>query len=128
MPAPQGLPPGRKALVVDDDEDLREVMRALLTRAGCRVLEAGSGAAGIALFEQERPDLVILDVNLPDATGYDVCRRLRAGDRSTPILLCSVRSNDASLGESLAAGANGYIVKPFESAAFLNSVALALRL
>lgn len=128
MTVPRGLPPGRTALLIDDDEDFREVVRQLLTRAGCGLREATSGAAGLAEFGRQRPDLVICDVNLPDMLGWEVCRRIRAVDRSTPVLLCSVRSGASSLADSLAAGANGYIVKPFENAEFLKSVSLALRL
>ena len=128
MTAPRGLPPGRTALLIDDDEDFREIVRQLLARAGCRLREAGTGAAGLAEFERLRPDIVICDVNLPDMVGWDVCRRIRAADRVTPVLLCSVRSGESSLADSLAAGANGFIPKPFESAEFLNSVGLALRL
>lgn len=128
MMTPRGLPAGKTALLIDDDEDFREVVRQLLSRAGCGLREAGDGASGLAEFGRGRPDLVICDVNLPDMQGWEACRRIRTLDRTVPILLCSVRADDSYLVESLAAGANGYIPKPFETAEFLESVARALRL
>ena len=112
---------------MEDDEDFREIVREVLTRAGHSLREAGNGADGLAAFKAERPDLVILDINLPDVLGIEVCRRMRTLDTRTPILLCSVRSATVSVAEGLEAGADGYILKPFDDGEFLERVASASR-
>jgi DNA-binding response OmpR family regulator len=112
---------------VEDDEDFREIVREVLTRAGYRLREAGNGADGLAAFAAERPDLVILDINLPDLLGIEVCRRMRTVDAATPILLCSVRSATVSVAEGLEAGADGYILKPFDDGEFLERIAAGLK-
>lgn len=102
-----------KILVVDDEEDYRALHRHILTRAGHEVVTADGGEAGLAAFEKERPELVILDAQMPDLEGYEVCRRLRAKGHKTPVLFCTVRSAVARVAEGLRAGGNDYVVKPF---------------
>ena len=102
-----------KILVVDDEEDYRALHAHILTRAGHEVVVADGGEAGLAAFERERPALVILDAQMPDLEGYEVCRRLRAAGHKTPVLFCTVRSAVARVAEGLRAGGNDYVVKPF---------------
>lgn len=115
-----------KILVVDDEEDYRALHAHILTRAGHTVVAADGGEAGLAAFERERPDLVILDAQMPDLEGYEVCRRLRAAGHKTPVLFCTVRSAVVRVAEGLRAGGNDYVVKPFSPDDLLARVAEAL--
>jgi len=106
----------KSILVVEDEEDLREIVQHVLEHAGYRVAAASNGAEGLALYREVSPDAVILDVNLPDMSGYDICRKIRTeGPRAeTPILMCTVRSEVVGVAEGLGGGATDYILKPFE--------------
>lgn len=115
-----------KILVVDDEEDYRALHSHILTRAGHEVVTADGGEAGLAAFERERPALVILDAQMPDLEGYEVCRRLRAAGHSTPVLFCTVRSAVAKVAEGLRAGGTDYVVKPFSPEDLLSRVKDAL--
>ena len=115
-----------KILVVDDEEDYRALHAHILTRAGHEVVTADGGEAGLAAFERERPALVILDAQMPDLEGYEVCRRLRAAGHKTPVLFCTVRSAVARVAEGLRAGGSDYVVKPFSPEDLLARVKDAL--
>lgn len=106
-----------KILIVEDEEDFRELLAEVLRRAGYDVITAPNGEDGLAAYSRELPDLVLLDGNLPDLDGFEVCRRIRAdGPRpETPILFCTVRSAVAPVAEGLRLGADDYIIKPFET-------------
>ena len=118
----------KKILVVDDEEDYRLLLSRVLGKAGYAVVTAGSGAEGLARFAAERPDLVLLDANLPDADGFEVCRRLRAEPRGdTPILFCTVRSSLRRVREGLKSGGNDYVLKPLLVEDLLARVQAALR-
>lgn len=108
-------PNGRLAvLVVAADADLRALYARALDGEGHPVREVGRGASAIGACEQEPPDLVLLDVDLPDVSGLDVCRALRAlpGSQHTPILMLSSRGDDLDRVSGLEAGADDYVVKP----------------
>jgi len=116
-------------LVVDDENDFLDIVRHILERGGYEVVTASDGASGLKLFAEKNPDLVVLDGNLPDLDGFEVCRRLRATPRGAkvPILLCTVRSALSTVAAGLAAGATGYVLKPFEMEELLESVRGALK-
>lgn len=101
-----------KALVVDDDRVLADVVAFTLRREGFKVLQAYDGLAGLERWRSEKPDLVILDVNMPRLDGFEVCRRIRA-QANTPILLLTVRDEEDDIVAGLELGADDYIVKPF---------------
>lgn len=105
-----------RILVVDDDADFRAILNHFLTRAGYHVDQADGGLEGLKRFDERPPDLVLLDLSMPDIDGLEVCRRLRATEkgRSTPVLMLTVRSQLASVSEGLEAGVNDYVLKPFE--------------
>lgn len=114
-------------LVVEDEEEYRLLMESVLGKAGYRVYAAPNGKRGLALYEEVEPDLVLLDVMLPDMIGFDIGRKMRAlGRPETPMLFCSVRSAAASLADGLRAGAADYVLKPFEPADLLARVKAAL--
>jgi two-component system KDP operon response regulator KdpE len=107
MPAPRTT-----VLVVDDEPQIRRVVRNALDGDGARVLEAATAREGIDLAAAERPDLVVLDIGLPDGRGEDVCRELR-GWSNVPILVLSARHSDAEKVALFDAGADDYVTKPF---------------
>ena len=99
-------------LVIEDDGDIRGLLRSLLEREGFSITEAGSGRDGVRLFHQKGPDIVILDVGLPDLDGWQVLERIR--DMSdTPVLMLTARSTDIDKVRGLNAGADDYLTKPF---------------
>lgn len=113
-------------LVVDDDPHLREVVRYALARAGFEVTEAGDGREALARFEAQTPDLVVLDVLMPELDGLDVCRELRR--RSTvPIVFLSSRSEEMDRVLGLELGGDDYITKPFSPRELVSRVRAVLR-
>lgn len=101
-----------KALIVDDDRVLADVVAFALRREGFEVIQAYDGAAALERWQQEEPDLIVLDVNLPKIDGFTVCRRIRK-ESDVPIILLTVRSEDGDVVYGLEIGADDYIPKPF---------------
>src|ERR1700716_968866 len=103
-----------RILVVDDDRAVRDALRRALTLGGYEVQVAEGGEAGLAQVAAGQPDAMVLDVMMPDLSGIDVCRHLRrAGDR-IPILMLTARDAISDRVEGLDAGADDYLVKPFD--------------
>ncbi len=101
-------------LVVDDERRYRELLEMNLSRRGYRVLQALDGLSALNAMEQEEPDLVILDLKLPDMDGYEVCRRIR--ERSTvPVIMLTARAEHEQKIRGLKLGADDYITKPFSA-------------
>ena len=115
-----------KILIVDDDRELRELVGFVLRRAGYPVVEAGDGPEAVRQHAVERPDLVILDVNLPGFDGFEVCRRIRA-ESETPVMMLSVRGEEADQVRGLDLGADDYLAKPFSPSTLLARVRALLR-
>ncbi|MDT8409498.1 MAG: response regulator transcription factor [Wenzhouxiangellaceae bacterium] len=115
-----------KILVVDDDIDLRSLIGFALRRDGLLAVEAGSVDAARRAFIDETPDLVILDVNLPDGDGISLCRELRVSSR-VPILMLTVRAAEDDLVEALEGGADDYLTKPFSPRTLMARVKALLR-
>jgi DNA-binding response OmpR family regulator len=101
-----------KALVVDDDRVLADVLAFTLRREGFQVTQAHDGEAALKRWAEEQPDLIVLDVNLPKRDGFSVCQRIREQD-DTPILLLTVRGDEDDIVHGLKLGADDYITKPF---------------
>ena len=101
-----------KVLVVEDDLALSDVIAFTMRRAGFDVMAAYDGLAGLDMWLAERPDLVLLDLNLPKLDGLSVCRRIRK-EADTPIIMLTVRDSDEAVVAGLETGADDYIVKPF---------------
>jgi DNA-binding NarL/FixJ family response regulator len=112
----RGIQSGGTVLVVDDDEKTRALISALLQRIGCTVYEAAGGDEALDLAETVRPSLVILDVNLPRVTGYEVCRELRDefGQAIAIMFVSGMRSEPLDRVAGLLIGADDYVVKPFD--------------
>src|SRR5690554_4619945 len=105
----------RKALVIEDERDIRELVRVNLEAEGFTVLEAGDGELGLALVKRERPAVVILDLMLPGLGGLEVCRRIRAEEATSrvPVVVLTARSSEADKVVGLEIGADDYVTKPF---------------
>lgn len=101
-----------KILVVEDDLSLSDVLTFTLRRAGYEVVTAFDGLAALQLWEEEDPDLMVLDLNLPKLDGLAVCRQIRSQSQ-TPIIILSVRGGDEAVVKGLELGADDYVVKPF---------------
>ena len=101
-----------KALVVDDDRVLADVLAFTLRREGFQVILAYDGEAALRRWTEEQPDLIVLDVNMPKLDGFAVCRRIRA-QADTPIILLTVRGEEDDIVHGLGLGADDYITKPF---------------
>ena len=117
---------GAKILVVDDEPQIRRVLRATLSSEGYTIVEARDGEAALAEFRRERPDLVLLDMNMPGLDGLATCRELRAGS-NVPIIMLTVRSSEKDKVRSLDAGADDYVTKPFSMEELLARIRAALR-
>lgn len=113
-------------LLVEDDSKMRHFLRSLLERNDYRVIEAPTGQAGIEMTDEHTPDLVLLDVGLPDIDGREVVGRLREWT-NTPILMVSGRDTEESKVALLDAGANDYLTKPFGAKELLARVRVGLR-
>ncbi|MGZ4186792.1 MAG: response regulator transcription factor [Solirubrobacteraceae bacterium] len=103
-----------RLLVVDDDRALRDVLRRALTLAGYDVRLAESGAGALAEVAAAAPDAVVLDVGLPDIDGLEVCRLLRREGNRVPVLMLTARAAVSDRIDGLDAGADDYLVKPFD--------------
>lgn len=115
-----------RILVVEDEKDLCNVIRAQLEAAGHAVAQAFDGPSALALVEQHHPELVILDLMLPGMEGMAVCRRIRAR-HLMPILMLTARSREADRVLGLEAGADDYVVKPFSMLELMARVRALLR-
>ena len=105
--------PKQTILVVDDDEDLAQGLEMHLLRDGYKVLRASRGQAGLELALGQKPDLILLDVNMPGTSGLDVCRELRKQGVTTPIIMLTARSEEIDKVLGLELGADDYVTKPF---------------
>ncbi|MBV6333303.1 response regulator, partial [Pseudomonas aeruginosa] len=113
-------------LLIDDEPQIRKFLRISLNAQGYRVLEAGTGEEGLAQAALNRPDLVVLDLGLPDRDGQDILRDLREWSQ-VPVLVLSVRASEGEKVLALDGGANDYVTKPFGIQEFLARVRVLLR-
>lgn len=113
-------------LLIDDEPQIRKFLRISLNAQGYRVLEAGTGEEGLAQAALNRPDLVVLDLGLPDRDGQDILRDLREWSQ-VPVLVLSVRASEGEKVLALDGGANDYVTKPFGIQEFLARIRALLR-
>lgn len=114
----------QRILVIEDQEDNRAILRDLLSAAGYTYLEAVDGTAGVAAAEVERPDLILMDIQLPELDGYDATRRIKANPALADIPIIAVTSYALSGDEAKArsAGCDDYVTKPYSPRALLAKV------
>ncbi|MDR0380990.1 MAG: response regulator transcription factor [Oscillospiraceae bacterium] len=117
----------RCILIVEDEPAIVDILSFNLTRAGYTPLSAPDGAAGLAMAVEKNPDLVLLDVMLPQLDGFEVCRRLRAGGFNAPILMLTAREEETDKVLGLELGADDYITKPFSMQELLARVRANIR-
>ena len=113
-------------LIVDDEPQIVKVVRGYLEQAGFRVVTAGDGPGALAQFRHEKPDLVVLDLNLSGLDGLDVARRIRA-QAQTPIVMLTARADESDRLVGLELGADDYVVKPFSPKEVVARVRAVLR-
>jgi two-component system KDP operon response regulator KdpE len=118
--------PGARILVIDDEAELRRALKRALEGHGYTVREADDGGAGLQEFDAFKPDVVLLDLMLPDMTGVDVCRKLRES-AETPIIVLSIVDDEQSKIAALDEGADDYLTKPFGTGELLARLRVALR-
>jgi DNA-binding response OmpR family regulator len=124
--SPDMARPRKPVLVVDDEPNIVEVVSSYLLRAGFDPVTAVTGTQALEAFEKTRPSLVILDLMLPDISGEEVCRRLRARSR-VPIIMLTARVEDADAVRGLDLGADDYVTKPFSPRQLMARVDAVLR-
>ena len=117
---------GQRVLVVDDENAIRRYLRTALTAQGFTTFEAGTGIEAINAVLSNRPDIIILDLGLPDIDGIEVTRRLREWSQ-TPIIILSVREAEIDKIAALDAGADDYLTKPFGTGELLARMRVAMR-
>ena len=116
-----------RVLVVDDEPNIRELVQVALKFHGCAVTTGATGGDALRLAESDQPDLIVLDVMLPDIDGFEVCRRLRASDNEVPIIFLTARDTTSESITGLALGGDDYITKPFSVEALVARVRAVLR-
>jgi DNA-binding response OmpR family regulator len=103
-----------KVLTIEDDVDLVDLLTYALSREGYTVIAAIDGAQGLQRWEQEKPDLVILDAQLPKVNGFEICQRIRR-ESNTPVIMLTARDEDEDIVRGLTLGADDYMTKPFSA-------------
>src|SRR5262245_9963646 len=120
------MPESATILLVDDEEPVQKLLTYPLERDGYRVVQARDGEEALARFDEERPDLVVLDVMLPKLDGLEVCKRLRSSS-TVPIIMLTARDDEVDKVLGLELGADDYITKPFSIREFRSRVRAVLR-
>ncbi|GAA5129819.1 response regulator transcription factor [Luteolibacter yonseiensis] len=114
-------------LIAEDDPVTREAVKELLEADGHHVIAAKNGLEAIATWKSQRPDIVLLDIMMPGASGYEVCRAIRSGDRRTPVVFLSAKSEEVDVVLGLELGADDFLRKPFGKHELLARVRAVLR-
>jgi two-component system OmpR family response regulator len=116
-----------RLLLVDDEDNLRSMLQAAPRHNGFDVVSVATGRAALDAVEEHEPDLVVLDIMLPDLDGFDVCTRLRAEGRTTPVLFLTARDGTEDKVRGLTLGGDDYLVKPFSLDELVARVRTVLR-
>ena len=114
----------QRILVVEDQEDNRRILRDLLTNSGFELIEATTGEEGVRFAELYRPDLILMDVQMPVLDGHEATQRIKAQPelRSTPIIVVTSYALSGDEAKAKAAGADAYVAKPFSPRALLATI------
>lgn len=119
----------KKVLIVDDEPNIVASLEFLLRQCGYEVHVAADGAAALRQVQAVAPDLVLLDVMMPETNGYDVCQRIRAHPewRNVRIVILSAKGREAEMTKGLSLGADAYVTKPFSNAELVTRIGELLR-
>jgi len=117
----------RRILIVEDEAVIRKAIRMACEKEGYEVIEAENGSDGLKQADAGKPDLVLLDLMLPDISGFDVCREIRKAGSRIPIVILSAKTEEIDIVVGLEIGADDYITKPFRARELLARVAAHLR-
>ena len=117
----------RRILIIEDEAVIRKAIRMACEKEGYEVVEAENGTEGLHLSESSRPDLILLDVMLPDISGFDVCREVRKSGSGVPIIILSAKTDEIDIVVGLEIGTDDYITKPFRARELLARIAAHLR-
>jgi len=114
----------KRILVIEDQEDNRRIVRDLLTSAGYDLIEAVTGEEGVTLAETQRPDLILMDIQLPGLDGYEATRRIKANPalRHIPIIVVTSYALSGDEAKAREAGCDGYVAKPFSPRVLLAKI------
>ena len=114
----------KRILVIEDQEDNRRIVRDLLTSVGYNLIEAVTGEQGVTLAETQRPDLILMDIQLPGLDGYEATRRIKANPalRHIPIIVVTSYALSGDEAKARAAGCDGYVAKPFSPRVLLAKI------
>ncbi len=117
-----------KVLIVDDSQTLRQMVSELLTKQAIKVIEAASGLEALEKIQEDAPDLVIVDLVMPQMNGYELCRFLKNNPttQQIPVLICSTKSQDFDRYWGMKQGADAYLTKPFQPAELLRTIEVLL--
>jgi DNA-binding response OmpR family regulator len=118
----------KKLLIVDDEEGIRSLVRMTLDGGAFQILEARDGSQALEIARKHHPDIVLLDVMLPDISGIEVCRALKSDPLmdSTTVVMLTAKAQHSDVDEAEDAGADGYFTKPFSPSALVQRVELIL--
>ncbi|HAK45234.1 MAG TPA: DNA-binding response regulator [Spirochaeta sp.] len=121
--------PGKKILIVEDEHDIRELISYTLENEGYKVFKAADGISGIEKSRKINPDLILLDIMLPDIDGLEVCRRMKRDENlnNIPVIMLTAKSEDSDIITGLELGAEDYITKPFSPRVLIARLHAVLR-
>lgn len=117
----------KKILIIDDDEELNELLSSFLPEYDFEVITANHPTLGLELLKKNEPHLIVLDINLPDKSGFEVCREIRQSKIKTPIIMLSARNNFTDKVTGLDLGADDYMPKPYEPRELVARIQSVLR-
>ena len=118
---------GKNILICDDAAFMRMMIKDILTKDGYQVVgEAANGAEGVEKYAQLKPDLVMMDITMPEMNGIDALKKIKEGDASANVIMCSAMGQQAMVIESIQSGAKDFIVKPFQAERVLEAVKKAI--
>src|SRR5215471_3550330 len=117
----------RRVLVIDDEPPIRKLLRVGLSAHGYQIMEASTGKMALELLGEQPPDLIVLDLGLPDMQGHELLRTMRARNDSVPIVILSSREDEIGKVQALDSGADDYVTKPFGMDELLARMRAALR-
>ncbi len=118
---------GKNILICDDAAFMRMMIKDILTKNGYDVVgEAANGAEGVEKYSQLKPDLVMMDITMPEMNGIDALKKIKENDSSANVIMCSAMGQQAMVIESIQAGAKDFIVKPFQVERVIEAVQKAI--